>query len=976
MNEEPATIPDKLRERFPHLQPVNKPPSLMTVNGIGLTLYGKRDFDRETETYVKTRCIAFLYIPLFFIDAFRVADAGTQRWFFLGKESLSNFARSWNIAMACLLVIGGMAIGWGAHTSSPSYRARAELRRAAEALQAGEPIRAAGIYENLLSGPEAAAAGEGLKQALTAGLASEKSETVAAALRPVAHLPADILPDAFDRGVERAQSLRAANAEGALEILAAAALLQPTNASLTALRIDVLKEVLASQPDNMNRIVELALLYESTRQLDEAYALLRPHQSRLGDTEGARILGQHLLQEGRHDDAYGLLFPYVQSRLGRMRAAEAAYTNAVATISRGVLNDLRDGRAEPGFYTRYQAASEAEQERMVDEYIWRRTEADPRFQNVLNQLKVANQIVPVALDLGIVQLNRAQTLQDPAARNAELQAAEKTFLAIRNFAGDTDEYRLFLGQVYYWLGRADEGRKLFDELLASSNRGFPMLMALAGTLRMVGESAEARVLMEEAYANAPGEREKYGAAAFRALLSTDNDDEIAWLEKSDPQSLTVQISLNAARGKRALAQGDKRAAAEYLRKTIAGYESQPRTAAALNNCGLAYFNLYEATGNPDDHRRGMTLLEQAIELDPGDSILLQNTMFFLISRAVMDTVEDRILPEAIGSSAGLSPLSQLYNGDEERSRVFQKLRDSEAMKKALAYLDKALLLSPKNLALYTTAASLHASFRDLNELQKLRQKFQLAAPDISQSREEVLKAFSGAKDEEYLERLQVEVRNLEELARNPRVQEHPLTHDLVTLLLVGERLNTTVYGAVIDADEQIRLALAAYERHPTSMARGTLQNACYFKAAEELASQHPEFAALRERTRRVLGPETLFALMLDRGGPMAEIALRNANVQKGLALEKEIIQRHTAWSSSLQWALLRNTDAALAATVAERIRQNEAIRVSDELQYWLNPVNARSVLDLYWTKRILGDDAGAQEIYRTALRDGVPLPPL
>ena len=454
------------------------------------------------------------------------------------------------------------------------------------------------------------------------------------------------------------------------------------------------------------------------------------------------------------------------------------------------------------------------------------------------------------------------------------------------------------------------------------------------------------------------------------------DDEIAWLEKSDPQSLTVQISLNAARGKRALAQGDKRAAAEYLRKTIAGYESQPRTAAALNNCGLAYFNLYEATGNPDDHRRGMTLLEQAIELDPGDSILLQNTMFFLISRAVMDTVEDRILPEAIGSSAGLSPLSQLYNGDEERSRVFQKLRDSEAMKKALAYLDKALLLSPKNLALYTTAASLHASFRDLNELQKLRQKFQLAAPDISQSREEVLKAFSGAKDEEYLERLQAEVRNLEELARNPRVQEHPLTHDLVTLLLVGERLNTTVYGAVIDADEQIRLALAAYERHPTSMARGTLQNACYFKAAEELASQHPEFAALRERTRRVLGPETLFALMLDRGGPMAEIALRNANVQKGLALEKEIIQRHTAWSSSLQWALLRNTDAALAATVAERIRQNEAIRVSDELQYWLNPVNARSVLDLYWTKRILGDDAGAQEIYRTALRDGVPLPPL
>ena len=86
---------------------------------------------------------------------------------------------------------------------------------------------------------------------------------------------------------------------------------------------------------------------------------------------------------------------------------------------------------------------------------------------------------------------------DPAARKAELEAAEKTFLAIRGMAGDTDEYRLFLGQVYYWLGRLEEGRALFEELLAANERSYGTLMAVSSTLREVGEDSLARQFTEE-----------------------------------------------------------------------------------------------------------------------------------------------------------------------------------------------------------------------------------------------------------------------------------------------------------------------------------------------------------------------------------------------------------------------------------------------------------------------------------------------
>ena len=76
----------------------------------------------------------------------------------------------------------------------------------------------------------------------------------------------------------------------------------------------------------------------------------------------------------------------------------------------------------------------------------------------------------VVLELGVVQLQPRAALTDPVARRAELEAAEKTFLSIQKFAAQNDEYRLSLGQVYYWLGRSSEGKKLFDELLADREK--------------------------------------------------------------------------------------------------------------------------------------------------------------------------------------------------------------------------------------------------------------------------------------------------------------------------------------------------------------------------------------------------------------------------------------------------------------------------------------------------------------------------
>ena len=97
------------QNRFPDLQP-GQPPSLFTFNGMGTMMYGSRDFDEATGTYVTSACFVIVFIPIFIIGSYRVADAPAEGWFstggwhVLGKVPLSPLAKGWNYAM--LGVIG------------------------------------------------------------------------------------------------------------------------------------------------------------------------------------------------------------------------------------------------------------------------------------------------------------------------------------------------------------------------------------------------------------------------------------------------------------------------------------------------------------------------------------------------------------------------------------------------------------------------------------------------------------------------------------------------------------------------------------------------------------------------------------------------------------------------------------------------------------------------------------------------------
>jgi tetratricopeptide (TPR) repeat protein len=195
-------------------------------------------------------------------------------------------------------------------------------------------------------------------------------------------------------------------------------------------------------------------------------------------------------------------------------------------------------------------------------------------------------VVPVAIDLGVVLLRRGQGMADPDARKAELERAEKTFLAVRGVAGETDEYRLFLGQVYYWLGKHADGRKLFDELLKAHNRNVTTLVGVGRLLREVGAVGEARAL-EEAYKSEANPEKKEDVAVQVALVTSDLDDKITWLNRAAGARTCALLSNSL--GRRALRDGKDDEAAKHLRDAIGQYAKLPINADSLNNAALAWW---------------------------------------------------------------------------------------------------------------------------------------------------------------------------------------------------------------------------------------------------------------------------------------------------------------------------------------------------------------------------------------------------
>jgi len=363
-----------LSKKFPHLRPGGEPPTMFRVNGCGVSLYGSRDHDAETNTYVATWCLALVFLPVLCLRAYRVMrDPASGGWYFLGREPLSGFAKTWNaVLVAGVFALFG-SLAFTHYTSSPEYVARKYLKTAGEVADRGQIADAAEMYQVLAvsGGPSADDASAALAallhdQCQQAPL-KECAGVYAAAARVARRRQSPPPQQVADKGLKLVTARGASDPASALAVLDAVRPLVRDTRPLDAQRLPLLQKLAAAEPSKLDVIVPLASLLAQQDKLDEAKKLLLPVKDRLGDGDGARVLGAILGREGDYDGAYALLWPYVKARLDQLHAAEQNWTNTVERLQRVELDLLQQDKGPREFYARHEAASEDGQRALVSE---------------------------------------------------------------------------------------------------------------------------------------------------------------------------------------------------------------------------------------------------------------------------------------------------------------------------------------------------------------------------------------------------------------------------------------------------------------------------------------------------------------------------------------------------------------------------------------------------------------------------------
>ncbi len=956
------------------MEPLTSTPTLFSINGFGFRMVGKRDRDEATNSYVATHFISALYIPLIALGAYRIAETA-EGDYFIGKETLSGLAKFWNLLICASIISVVGAVSLQGYLGGDAYQAKKAMEQADNAMAENRIGEAAFLYKKVFTGHTKykTRAGESLQRLndARAFLAATPYEALKAvkifvslhkSMSGVFENAWELFEVYFDKDPVNAKTL--------LNIISSIA---PDKAVVEEKRYLLLEKLVEMEPDVPGHAIALSMILEAKGDYDRCEALLSPHASKLGKTEGARILGRIYASQNKIQASHDLLLPYTRGKLALFHKAEKAYDKALDDEWKKTLQILNDGKGPQSFYDGYDKADESEQNAMVQQYHAERIAESPRIDHARQAYRNAAKIVPVALDMGIIMLRRAREMPDAAERKKELEAAKNMFLAVKGAAGESDEYRLYLGQVHYWLGESEKGKTLFEELLEAKNRDADTLRSVASTLRNVGEISESKKLLLEAYEKAETEEDKKRIAQFLSVLASSTKEKIDWLEKSDAESSYVKAELSNLRAREAARLNKRKDAIRLYQEAIDTFNQLPETAAMLNNVALVYFNKHGVTGDKKDFEEGLKRLEKALDLSPDDSILLQNVIGPLIASACGDVIGDKIDLGLIQSTGSLALLGFLHNGETRKNEYASELANHPGITKALSYLEKGVLLAPKSPESYQQAYSIHSFTADREGLARVAGWLDNASLDHEEQMGSEAEYISGENDAFFKETYQKKSDRLKKNLSRVHPKKKKTTYSVVVSEMIDSTIALSILGAGIDYGAALKMAEKNYRRSPSSSTRDDLTNVLARKIIIDVSKKDSGLKRLETSYTRSLGSEYLIGIALDSPATAPAIT-RNKDFKRYVVLIKEKLEKRPDRTRALDWSVLRHVSPELAKKASDNIVNNDLYDLKQSIQMKLTPYRPSTVYAGYLDKLFNGKEVEGVEFLRKKIEEGIDVP--
>ncbi|HEY7152770.1 MAG TPA: hypothetical protein VH575_02325 [Gemmataceae bacterium] len=527
-----------------------------------------------------------------------------------------------------------------------------------------------------------------------------------------------------------------------------------------------------------------------------------------------------------------------------------------------------------------------------------------------------------------------------------------------------------------WLCAHEEGRGKLAKMLAAEGRGYDILMFVGQMLRESGAQAEARSLIEEAYGKEADNARRFAAAAARAQLAMELDDRIFWLRRASPQDVQVQANLCEAQGEKAFQDGQQAEAATQLRQAIALYARMPVNAAVLNNGALVHMSLYRVTGERPLLEKAQSMMDNAVVLDPRNSILLNNAVDALLDTAVRDVIGNTIDLKMLKKSGDYSLLAYLYADQAGKRLLTERVRTHPAAVKATFFLERLLVLSPKSPGIYHHLRVHYAAQRNADKLRDLMARLEKAEPDLTAQEKTMRDYFAGKKDELIRKELEAPCDRYAKLVKETEPGRRGITYAVAATELATLKMTLDRVGKAANAGEVVALVESAHAAAPSDATRRALEVALLFRASRNLAQKDLAFAALVSRTHRSLESKDHIAAALMREGAMRQTVLADADVKRALELVRDSRRQFPDDPSKWAWVMLRSADAEEAARLAKVIRDDPTEAVLRVIDWKLSPFSAGIALRTCWSLQVAGKDQEGASILKQCAARGTPMPDL
>ena len=771
--------------------------------------------------------------------------------------------------------------------------------------------------------------------------------------------------DLFTLSSQKAQELSDSSPQIAEDLLYAVVDIVPEDRyqEVHETRKILLENILAKSPGNVKYSVHLAEIYEIDGDANKCITILYPLANQLGDTEGARILGR-LLYADEPDTAYTLLKGYVDIWLPRFQSADKEYTAIRENTWAKTIDDLNRGRGSDEFYEAYNKANEAKQFELIQNYYLKRLENNSAYHAAYaNYFKTSN-VVSAAFDFGILLTDRAQQADDQGKRKSLLTEAEQTFLAIQSASNESEEFNLALGQVYFWLGKYDEGKTLFNNFLELRARDYQSLMLISVRLRQVGLTNEAITLLEEAYEKASTDEERYSTAEYRTKFSRGHEDKRLWLNRSNPSNPRVIAEVQVLDGEVAALKGDYSKAIKHFNNAIAEYKKMEQDPVILNDTALIYSNLYDITGDIEQLKTFGSLLTQAAQLNPKDSIQLHNTASALRQIGITEIVSKFVDLSDIKIRAGYGTLQFLYDSHTEQIVFVDKLTKNTNLKKSETMFNTLLTLSPKSPYGYSALYSIYAANRNAEKLADLYTKANHASIDHSESIVLWKKSIAGEYDESISDSSKSNLKRYKEIISRIDPKKEPLKYALVASEIVDSSIRLYTIDNSYKPENILKIADIAHRHSPSVATRAMLRSVLVFDIYKTILASERTFAAYHKRFGKVAPQQTILAYAIDRQPAIKAKYLAHNNAGKLVALISEEQAKTPDNLSPEKWALVRDSDTQLANNTLGLLRNNKFTAAYAKLDYAIRPYDFSSTMDRYWYSMVMDEPKAAEDLLK------------